>query len=460
MRPTLISMSLSDVPRVLVVDDDPDLRDLLCAYLGDNGYAVQAVGEGVAMRATLTQGPLPDVIVLDLMLPGEDGLSLTRWLKAHWPVPVLILSARGEEMDRVIGLEVGADDYLAKPFQTELYMRRQDGSDMWINLFGYVADPADPSMGVFWIAEDRTAFKQAEEALKKAYFDQRLIFDHCVAGIAFVRNRIFQQCNRRFEELYGYGPGELTGQPTRITYFSEKAHAETGAKAYEMLGRGETFVTEIIHRRQNGDPIWLRITGRAIDPAHPDDGSIWNYEDITSRKVAEDSLRESVMLQRAILNSAKLMILSTDSEGHIVSCNPAAEQMLGYPSTELLGRTPAESFLLPEEIQRRRLALPTELDLRPQTDIDVVLAQVRLGSVDQDQWTFRRQDGGKFVVELSISALHPEGKHAQGFLFVASDITERKRAEDALLRSRDELELRVKERTSELESEVFELGRF
>ena len=349
--------------------------------------------------------------------------------------------------------------FQAKPFQTELYMRHQDGSDMWINLIGYVADPADPSMGVFWIAEDRTAFKHAEEELKKAYFDQRLIFDHCVAGIAFVRNRIFQQCNRRFEELYGYGPGELTGQPTRITYFSDKAHAELGRNAYEILGKGETFVSEIVHRRQNGDPIWLRITGRAIDPAHPDDGSIWNYEDITSRKVAEDSLRESVMLQRAILNSAKLMILSTDSEGHIVSCNPAAEQMLGYSSTELLGRTPADSFLIPEEIQQRRAALATELGFKPQTAIDAVLAQVRLGSVDQNQWTFQRKDGKKFVVELSISALHPEGKHAQGFLFVASDITERKRAEDALLRSRDELELRVKERTSELESEVLERRR-
>ncbi|MBS1139068.1 MAG: diguanylate cyclase/phosphodiesterase with sensor(s) [Proteobacteria bacterium] len=349
--------------------------------------------------------------------------------------------------------------FQAKPFQTELYMRRQDGSDIWINLIGYVADASDPSMGVFWIAEDRTAFKHAEEELKKAYLDQRLIFDHCVAGIAFIKNRVFQQCNRRFEELYGYGPGELTGKPTRITYFSEKSHTETGAKAYEILGRGETFVAEIVHRRQNGDPIWLRITGRAIDPAHPNDGSIWNYEDITSRKVAEESLRESVMLQRAILNSAKLMILSTDSEGRVISSNPATEQMLGYSSSELLGRTPVECFFLREEVRERRRALTSEIGFEPVTDIDALLARVRLGSVDQGHWTFQRKDGEKFTVELSISALHPEDRNAQGFLFVASDITERKRAEDALLRSRDELELRVKERTSELESEVLERRR-
>ena len=116
VRPKLIKMTLPDLPRVLVVDDDPDLRDLLATYLGANGHAVQAVGDGVALRAALAHGPLPDAIVLDLMLPGEDGLSLTRWLKAYWAVPVLMLSARGEEMDRVIGLEVGADDYLAKPF--------------------------------------------------------------------------------------------------------------------------------------------------------------------------------------------------------------------------------------------------------------------------------------------------------------------------------------------------------
>lgn len=109
-------LSQTSPPLVLVVDDDPDLRELLATYLGANGYRVRAVADGAALRAALAQGPQPDAIVMDLMLPGEDGLSLTRHVKAHSAVPVLMLSAKGEEMDRVIGLEVGADDYLAKPF--------------------------------------------------------------------------------------------------------------------------------------------------------------------------------------------------------------------------------------------------------------------------------------------------------------------------------------------------------
>ncbi len=108
-------MDTSTQPRILVVDDDPALRELLTGYLSGNGFSVQAVGDGVALRAALAGG-FPDAIVLDLMLPGEDGLALTRGIRAQSNVPILMLSARGEEVDRVIGLEVGADDYLAKPF--------------------------------------------------------------------------------------------------------------------------------------------------------------------------------------------------------------------------------------------------------------------------------------------------------------------------------------------------------
>lgn len=109
--------------RILVVDDDPALRELLAAYLGDNGFKVDLAADGVEMRQALERA-MPDAIVLDLMLPGEDGLALTREIRARSMVPILMLSARGEEIDRVVGLEVGADDYLAKPFSPREMLAR------------------------------------------------------------------------------------------------------------------------------------------------------------------------------------------------------------------------------------------------------------------------------------------------------------------------------------------------
>ena len=102
-------------PNILVVDDDPALRELLERYLSEQGFSVTVVADGQAMDEAMRRQP-PDLVVMDLMLPGEDGLSLTRKLRNDSDVPVLILSARGEEVDRIVGLEIGADDYLAKPF--------------------------------------------------------------------------------------------------------------------------------------------------------------------------------------------------------------------------------------------------------------------------------------------------------------------------------------------------------
>jgi DNA-binding response OmpR family regulator len=101
--------------RILVVDDDEGLRELLVRYLSDNGYTVVGVADGAAMKAHLSTHPV-DLLLLDVMLPGEDGLSLARALNAQGSPPIIMLSARGEEIDRIVGLEVGADDYLPKPF--------------------------------------------------------------------------------------------------------------------------------------------------------------------------------------------------------------------------------------------------------------------------------------------------------------------------------------------------------
>jgi two-component system phosphate regulon response regulator OmpR len=104
-----------NTPLILIVDDDLSLRELLERYLTEQGFRTAAVNGGEAMKIWL-QDHKPDLVVMDLMLPGEDGLSLTRHLRATTEVPVLILSAKGEDIDRIVGLEIGADDYLSKPF--------------------------------------------------------------------------------------------------------------------------------------------------------------------------------------------------------------------------------------------------------------------------------------------------------------------------------------------------------
>jgi len=106
-------MSTSD--HILVVDDDAEIRTLLREYLQRQGYRVTVVADGRALRAALATSR-PDLVILDVMLPGEDGLDLCRDLRARSALPVIMLTARGEETDRIVGLEMGADDYIAKPF--------------------------------------------------------------------------------------------------------------------------------------------------------------------------------------------------------------------------------------------------------------------------------------------------------------------------------------------------------
>jgi len=109
--------------RILIVDDDIDLCDLLKRYLSDNGYAVSSVGSGQEMDQHLLENS-PQLIILDIMLPGEDGLSIARRLRETGQIPVIMLSARGDEVDRILGLEMGADDYLAKPFSSRELLAR------------------------------------------------------------------------------------------------------------------------------------------------------------------------------------------------------------------------------------------------------------------------------------------------------------------------------------------------
>jgi DNA-binding response OmpR family regulator len=103
------------MPAVLVVDDEPIVREVVVRYLQRDGYRTLEAADGERARALVERERL-DLVVLDLMLPGMDGLALCRWIRARSDVPVIMLTARGEEADRIVGLELGADDYVTKPF--------------------------------------------------------------------------------------------------------------------------------------------------------------------------------------------------------------------------------------------------------------------------------------------------------------------------------------------------------
>jgi DNA-binding response OmpR family regulator len=100
---------------VLVVDDEHTIREVVVRYLEREGYRTLEAADGKRARELL-EGKTPDLVVLDLMLPGTDGLELCRWIRSRSQLPVIMLTARGEESDRIVGLELGADDYVTKPF--------------------------------------------------------------------------------------------------------------------------------------------------------------------------------------------------------------------------------------------------------------------------------------------------------------------------------------------------------
>ena len=126
---------MEQLPHILIVDDDREIRDLLAKFLERNGMRVSTARDGRETRRVWTQGNYA-LVVLDLMLPGEGGFEIARWLRSQADIPIVMLTAMGDETDRIIGLELGADDYLAKPFnprellaRVRAVLRRASGRD-------------------------------------------------------------------------------------------------------------------------------------------------------------------------------------------------------------------------------------------------------------------------------------------------------------------------------------------
>lgn len=147
--------------RILVVDDDPDIRFELKEYLTDHGFDVSTAADGEAMRLQMAESGY-DLVIMDLMLPGDDGLTLTRYIQRRFSIPVIMITAREETIERIIGLEMGADDYVAKPFEPREILARIRSV---LRRVSFAAETAAQDPGTVVKFEDRqTALKSRRPA--------------------------------------------------------------------------------------------------------------------------------------------------------------------------------------------------------------------------------------------------------------------------------------------------------
>ena len=161
-----------DAPHILVVDDDKRIRDLLARFLQENGYRVSTAEDAAAARASM-RGLAFDLMILDIMMPGETGLSLAQDLRTHSQIPILMLTARTEADDRIAGLEIGADDYMPKPFDPrELLLRMKNILNRRVQV---AAGPQEISFGKFTFHPVRGELRADGEAIKLTEIERNLL---------------------------------------------------------------------------------------------------------------------------------------------------------------------------------------------------------------------------------------------------------------------------------------------
>jgi two-component system sensor histidine kinase/response regulator len=267
------------------------------------------------------------------------------------------------------------------------------------------------------------AARAAEEAMKSAVDEQMAVFQSAGLGITVVRDRRFIRLNRRLADMLGRTVEEMEGQSTRILFERQEDYDELGKVGYETLYRGETFRGEYRMRRKDGSTLWCRESGRAIDLAAPERGSVWVLEDVTVEKEAKRLLEETEAWYRAILESAPVGLLVVDEKGTVVHANREIQRLFGYSPAEILGHK--SDILLAEGV------------------FDTTVAEIRQRLASKARETgdralllpARRKDGSSFPMEAELSYLPSREGKARQLAVMIIDVTLRQQQEEALKRA-------------------------
>jgi len=272
---------------------------------------------------------------------------------------------------------LGAEAYpflsIGKPFQTEIEMRRADDSTLWAQLIGYVVNPDDPSQGTIWVIEDRTEQKRAEEALRNALLENQAILDSAVLGISVVEHGRNLRCNRKMEELFGYGPGEMNHLSVQAFYADKQAWERARAETVRDFGSGHVNVSEYELVRKDGSTFWGRLSGRPFDLAQARGRSVWLVDDITARREAAEAVaraRDELEL-RVQERTAELAGANAQLQGEIVERRQAEarvhhmayhDNLTGLPNRALLSDRLDRAMMAAQRSERKLAVMFIDLD--------------------------------------------------------------------------------------------------
>lgn len=302
-------------------------------------------------------------------------------------------------------------------YQLEYRIIDAHGIERWVQESGQPqglsgAAARDGAVRIDGIISDISERKHNEMRIEALLAEQGAILDNVMFGVLFVRQRRIVSSNRRGETLFGYDEGQMVGQSTEILYPTREAYEQTAMTQYPLLARRMDLGEEHQLRHRDGSLFWCLVSGSALDPAHPNEGSIWVFADITERKLAEEKLRLSATVLEHIADG--VMVL--DVTGRIVAVNPAFTCITGYSEEEAVGR---ESSMMRGRLQDDDFyhKLWRELD-------------------DSGFWRGEiwdtRQDGEAYLESLTVTAVRGDAGAITHYVSVFSDITRARESQNQL----------------------------
>ena len=325
-------------------------------------------------------------------------------------------------------------------FRGEQLMRRQNGKLFWTHLTGRLINPEDPSEGSIWIVDDIHERKLADAALADLHAEQQLIFDHAMVGIVFLRDRRVTRCNRAFEQLFGFAPGELDHQLSRAWYLSDEDWEAAGDLCYGPLSRGDAFHAEMLLGKKDGTPIYCEVRSKAIDPRDLSRGTIWITQDITARKQAELELVQAKAQLEALVEQRTQQLSQTVAAlEQKVAEQQAAEAraerlalfdgLTGLPNRHLLADRASQAIDIARRNDEPLAVLFLDLDhFKNVNDTlghsigDTLLTQLaaRLRGAVREQDTVARTGGDEFVLVLPLTDIAGAAHLATKLMALAS----------------------------------------